>query len=101
EFLATHQAENGSWSGYCGPECDTAFSVLFLLRSTQKSIRAKLGEGMLLAGRGLPTNLNRAKLRNGQLIVDQVHTKVDELLSLIDDGDDAQLDDLARDPTQI
>jgi hypothetical protein len=101
EFLVAKQAADGSWSGYCGTECDTAFSVLFLLRSTQKSIHAKLGEGMLLAGRGLPTNLSRAKLRNGELIVDQVHTKVDELLSLIDDGDEAQLDELARDPSQL
>ena len=61
EFLAKSQAADGSWSGYCGPECDTAFSVLFLLRSTQKSIKAKLGEGMLLSGRGLPSNLVTGK----------------------------------------
>jgi hypothetical protein len=101
EFLAKSQSSDGAWSGYCGPECDTAFSILFLIRSTQKSITAKLGEGMLLAGRGLPTNLSRAKLRNGQLIVDQVHTKVDELLNMIDSDDDAALDDLARDPAQL
>jgi hypothetical protein len=101
EFLARKQDPDGSWFGYCQRECDTAFSILFLLRSTQKSIHARLGEGMLLAGRGLPTNLNRARLRNGQLVADQVRTKVDELLSMIDDGDDAQLDDLARDPSQL
>jgi hypothetical protein len=102
EFLAKNQAVDGSWkNGYCGTECDTAFAVLFLLRSTQKSIRAKLGEGMLLSGRGLPTNLNRAKLRNGQLIVEQVHTRVDELLSMIDDGNEGALDELARDPSQV
>jgi hypothetical protein len=101
EYLASKQAANGSWAGYCGANCDTAFSILFLLRSTQKSIHAKLGEGSLLAGRGLPTNLSRAKLHNGQLIVEQVHTKVDELLSMIDDGNDAKLDDLARDPSQL
>jgi len=101
EFLAKDQADDGSWSGYCGAECDTAFAVLFLLRSTQKSIRAKLGEGMLLGGRGLPANLSRAKMRNGQLIVEQVHTKVDELLSMLDDEDAGLLDDLARDPSQL
>jgi len=101
EFLANDQAADGSWTGYCGAECDTAFATLFLLRSTQKSIRAKLGEGTLLAGRGLPTNLSRAKMRNGQLIVEQVHTKVDELLSMIDDDDEAVLDELARDPSQL
>jgi hypothetical protein len=101
EFLAGDQASDGSWTGYCGAECDTAFATLFLLRSTQKSIRAKLGEGTLLAGRGLPTNLSRAKMRNGQLIVEQVHTKVDELLSMIDDDSEGVLDDLARDPSQL
>ncbi len=101
DFLAKNQQPDGSWAGYCGAECDTAFSVLFLLRSTQKSIRAKLGEGMLLGGRGLPSNLSRAKLHNGQLIAEQVHTKVDELLSMIDDGNEGTLDELARDPSQL
>jgi hypothetical protein len=101
EFLAGDQKGDGSWVGYCGAECDTAFATLFLLRSTQKSIRAKLGEGTLLAGRGLPTNLARAKMRNGQLIVEQVHTKVDELLSMIEDDEQGVLDDLARDPSQL
>ncbi len=101
EFLANDQKADGSWSGYCGPECDTAFAALFLLRSTQKSIRARLGEGTLLAGRGLPSNLSRAKMRNGQLIVEHVHTKVDELLSMIDDDDEGVLDELARDPSQL
>jgi HEAT repeats/Prenyltransferase and squalene oxidase repeat len=101
EFLAKSQAPDGSWVGYCGHECDTAFSVLFLLRSTQKSIKAKLGEGMLLSGRGLPSNLARAKLRDGQLIAEQVHKNVDELLSMVDDKNEGTLDELARDPTQL
>jgi hypothetical protein len=100
EFLVTDQTANGSWTGNYGA-CDTAFATLFLLRSTQKSIRAKLGEGTLLAGRGLPTNLSRAKMRGGQLVVEQVHTKVDELLSMIDGDDEAVLDELARDPSQL
>jgi hypothetical protein len=101
EFLAKDQAVDGSWRGYCGPECDTAFSVLFLLRSTKKSLRARLGEGKLLAGRGLPTDLSRAKLRGGQLIVEQVNTRVDELLARIEDGDASMLDELAHDPSQL
>jgi hypothetical protein len=101
KFLAGDQQADGSWNGYCGPECDTAFATLFLLRSTKKSLGRGLGEGTLLSGRGLPTNLSRAKMRNGQLIVEQVHTKVDELLSMIDDKDEAVLDELARDPSQL
>lgn len=101
QFLKEKQTAEGSWQGYCGNPCDTAFSVLFLLRSTQKSIRAKLGEGTLLAGRGLPRNLSKAKMVRGQVLVEQVHTKVEELLSMIDGGDDAALDELARDPRQL
>ena len=101
EFLAKAQAADGSWNGFCGQECDTAFSVLFLLRSTKMSIKAKLGEGMLLSGRGLPSNLARAKLRDGQLIAEQVHKNVDELLSMVDDKNEGTLDELARDPSQL
>ncbi len=101
QFLAKSQAPDGSWNGYCGQECDTSFSVLFLLRSTQKSIKAKLGEGMLLSGRGLPNNLARAKLHDGQLISEQVHKNVDELLAMIDEGNEGTLDELARDPSQL
>jgi hypothetical protein len=101
KFLATTQAPDGSWTGYCGQSCDTAFSVLFLLRSTKMSIKAKLGEGLLLSGRGLPSNLARAKLRDGQLVADQVHKNVDELLSMVDDKNEGTLDELARDPSQL
>ena len=101
KFLAGDQKEDGSWQGYCGAECDTAFATLFLLRSTKKSLGRGLGEGTLFSGRGLPSNLSRAKMRNGQLIVEQIHTKVDELLSMIDDKDAAVLDELARDPSQL
>lgn len=100
EFLAKDQKPDGSWYGYCGAPCDTAFATLFLLRSMQRSIGIDLGEGALLSGRGLPSNLSRAKLRNGQLIVEQVHTKVDALLSMLD-NDEGVLDELARDPSQL
>ena len=101
QFLAKDQRPDGSWQGYCGSMCDTAFCALFLMRSTQKSIRIDLGEGTLLSGRGLPSNLARAKMRNGQLIIEQVHTKVDQVLSMIDEDDEGALDELARDPTQF
>jgi hypothetical protein len=40
-------------------------------------------------------------MRNGQLIVEQVHTKVEELLSMVDGEDEGALDELARDPRQL
>jgi hypothetical protein len=100
EYLLKSRSPEGSWNHGCGPPCDTAFAILFLLRSTQMSLRRGL-EGALTSGRGLPTNLSKAKLVDGQLVIEQVHAKVDELLSLIDAGDSAKLDELARDPSQL
>lgn len=101
EFLSRSQRPQGGWSAGCGPSVDTAFAVLFLLRSTQKSIQASLGEGTLVGGRGLPANVARAKLRGNQIVVEQVHTKVEEMLAMIDDAEEGRLDELARDPTSL
>jgi hypothetical protein len=101
EFLITRQASDGGWNKGCGRSVDTAFAVLFLLRSTQKSIQSTLGEGTLVGGRGIPANVARAKMRGNQIVVDQVQTKVEELLSMIDDEDQSRLDDLARDPASL
>lgn len=100
-FLSKSQLGGKMWNGECGATCDTAFAVLFLLRSTQQSINKGLGEGALVSGRGLPSNLSKARLVGGQLVVEQTRTRVDELLAMIDSGDDATLDDLARDPSQL
>lgn len=101
DFLVKNQLSGGGWDQGCGPAVDTAFAVLFLLRSTRMSIRASLGEGSLFGGRGVPANLARAKLRGNEIIVDQLQTKVDEMLSLVDDEDQSKLDDLARDPASL
>jgi HEAT repeats/Prenyltransferase and squalene oxidase repeat len=100
-YLAERQEKEGHWRSGCGPAVDTAFSVLFLLRSTQKTIRSTLGEGTLVGGRGVPVNVAKAKLRGNQIVVEQVQSKVDDLLTMIDDADQSRLDDLARDPTSL
>lgn len=58
EFLKKTQAPDGSWScqGQCDTVVNTAFGALFLLRSSQKSIRRArgFGDGRLIGGVGLP-----------------------------------------------
>jgi len=49
ELLKETQQDHGGWQSASGAPCATAFAVLFLLRSTQKSIKASLGEGTLVA----------------------------------------------------
>ena len=74
--LLPKQAANGSW-----PELRerasvhpvaTCFTLLFLMRATNKlmparKIPAHLGEGVLAGGRGLPDDLSQVEFRNGKL----------------------------------
>ncbi|HBO44799.1 MAG TPA: hypothetical protein DD670_12890 [Planctomycetaceae bacterium] len=58
DFLKKAQAKDGSWDsvGQCDVVVNTAFATLFLLRSTQRSIRKArgFGDGTMLGGMGLP-----------------------------------------------
>ncbi len=99
EHLLASQS-NGGWNTTSGRAPGTAFAILFLLRSTQKSIQSGM-EGTLVGGRGIPANVARAKMRHGQIVVEQVQTKVDELLMMLDDPDQDALDELARNPSSL
>lgn len=99
--LFKSQGADGSWNDNSGSECATAFSILFLLRSTQKSIAASLGEGTLVGGRGLPSDLSKLKVRGGKLVVQQKPTEVDQLMGMLDDSDSASLDDLLDNPAAL
>jgi hypothetical protein len=101
DYLKKDQAENGSWTDSCGTPCSTAFAVLFLLRSTQKTIAASLGEGTLVGGRGLPRDLSKVKLRGGKLVVAEKPTELDQLLELLDETNADALDELADQPAAL
>jgi hypothetical protein len=101
EFLKERQAGDGSWNDDSGSQTATAFSVLFLLRSTQQSIQASLGQGTLVGGRGLPRDLSKLRLRGGKLVVEQRPTEVDELLGMLDEDNAESLDDLLDNPAAL
>jgi hypothetical protein len=100
QYLRKHASPNGGWEtgGGGDPDTNTALAVLFLLRSTQTSLRANLGEGMLTGGRGLPTNVANATMRHGQIVVQQTSTQVDDMLAMIDGERGEELDALAQNP---
>ncbi|QDS99497.1 hypothetical protein [Adhaeretor mobilis] len=104
EFLKETQNEDGSWEseGHSNPPCSTAFAVLFLLRSTQRSLH-KMGEGTLIGGRGLPTDLSKASFsKSGKLVVKQKPTAVDDLLGMLNnDEDGSALDALIDNPAAL
>lgn len=88
-LLETQNASNGSWSSssLTKPTCDTAFAVLFLLRSTKKSLKhaGRFGAGTLVGGRGLPTGDGPVQLRGGKVIAKPLVGPAEDLLKLIED----------------
>jgi hypothetical protein len=90
-YLRKEQDVDGSWKGSQEnmEAVNTAFSVLFLLRSTKKAIeRSKsFGDGALLAGRGVPGNPQEVRVRGGQIVPRQVSQSTAELLDILSKPD--------------
>ncbi len=101
DYLLKNQKSPGVWDKGCGEASDTAFAVLFLQRSTQKILRASIGEGLMLSGRGLPKDLSSVRLDGGQIVAEQEKTAVQDLLGMLDDEQSAKLDALADDPSAL
>ena len=80
------QDKDGAWgrinNDFCPPEICTAFSILYLIRSTQKTI-AKLNEGFTVGGYGLPKNSASIK-RVGDKIVSEETASVEGLLEMME-----------------
>ncbi len=101
EYLKATQLPEGGWSSRSRRPCSTAFAVLFLLRSTQKSIKANLGEGTLIGGRGLSANLSRMKMRRGQLVTEENPTEIDKFLGMLDTDSSESLEALVNDSSAL
>lgn len=90
QLLMATQREDGGWTGHTSPPIDTAFSVLFLIRSTMKTLMKApvLGAGSLIAGRGLPTDIRNVQVRNSKVVAEPLKAPADKLLSLLENSDD-------------
>lgn len=101
EYLLSSQRGSAQWNAGCKAEADTSFAILFLLRSTQKSIRVGIGEGLLTSGRGLPSRTSGARLVEGRIVPRVGDTDVDGLMEMIEGDQAALLDAMANDPQAI
>lgn len=86
EYLLEVQQPDGSWTAETGALPDTAFSVLFLIRATNKMLERKtgprrVGTGLLAGGRGLPDNLNALQVKDGKVGSRKAQGTIDELLA--------------------
>lgn len=102
-YLKKTQKANGCWDTEEGQkpyvDVNTAFSVLFLLRSTKKAIeRAKsYGDGSLLAGRGLPTEVQEVRVRGGQVAAKRLANPTTELIDILSKPDHSMFPAVAAD----
>ena len=69
DFIRSTQQADGSWHSQHGPEMNTVWAVLFLVKSTAKTIQKitirRLGAGTLLGGRELPKDLSSLTVAGG------------------------------------
>ena len=88
-YIASKQGPTGSWSGAHGDVVNTAWAMLFLTKSTAKSverIRARrLGAGELLGGKGLPKDLSSISEAGGRIIARPMDGAVEGMLAVLED----------------
>lgn len=98
EFILKTQNADGSWNHQCGSVPDTAFAILFLVRSTKQSIERirDFGAGVLVGARGLPKDTDNVIVKNGQVVALPLRTTPEDLLAVLNSGDKSQMLGLAE-----
>ena len=91
-YLLGNQAQDGHWQSNAGETADTAFGVLFLLRSTKKSIERSrdFGAGTLVGGRDIPSYTDHVRVRQGKVVAVPQLKAVEQVLAAIDDPGDPE-----------
>jgi hypothetical protein len=83
------QAGDGSWNSEYNQVPNTSWAVLFLTRSTRKTIRRitvkQLGAGTLQGGRGLPEDMSNLTVAGGRVISRPMNGAVDGMLAVLED----------------
>jgi len=84
------QRNDGAWDGSHGDVPNTAWAILFITKSTAKTIRrievASLGAGTLLGGRGLPKDLSNLTVAGGKVVSRPMNGAVEGMLSVLEDA---------------
>lgn len=89
KFLHASQRADGAWSSTHGDEMNTVWGILFLTRSTAKTLRRievkRLGAGTLLGGRGLPKDLSSMTVAGGRVVSRPMNGAVEGMLAALED----------------
>jgi hypothetical protein len=98
-YILQSQQGDGSWSASFGTEPNTVWAILFMTKSTAKTLRRievkRLGAGTLLGGRGLPGDLTSMTVAGGRIVSRPMNGAVEGMLAVLEDprtqGADAAL----------
>jgi hypothetical protein len=96
--IIARQHADGYWHEIDGTEANTAFAVLFLVRSTmvsQKIHQRRIGRGTLVSGRGLPQNLAELEQTATGFKAKAIRGKTGDLLQILETGKQEQLEGAA------
>jgi hypothetical protein len=89
EFIVSTQRENGSWDSNFGPELNTVWAILFMTKSTAKTIQRiqirRLGAGTLLGGRELPKDLSSMTVAGGRVVSRPMNGAIEGMLAILED----------------
>jgi hypothetical protein len=96
-YLRTSQQADGSWKQPPNTdEMNTVWAILFLTKSTAKSIRKieirRLGAGTLLGGRGLPKDLTTMTVAGGRVVSRPMNGAIEGMLAILEDPRAEQAD---------
>ena len=89
QFLTSTQGGGGGWNASYGDVPNTAWGVLFLTKSTSKTIERitlrRLGAGELFGGKGLPRDLSTISEAGGRLVAKPMDGAVEGMLTVLED----------------
>ncbi len=89
EFIRSNQQKDGSWIATHGAEMNTVWAILFLTKSTAKTIQRitikRLGAGTLLGGRELPKDLMSMTVAGGRVVSRPMNGAIEGMLAVLED----------------
>ena len=96
DFILSTQQRDGSWNGAHGIEMNTVWAILFMTKSTAKTIRRiqikRLGAGTLLGGRELPKDLTSMTVAGGRVVSRPMNGAIEGMLAVLEDPRAEQAD---------
>lgn len=110
-LLQMLQRDTGQWdslgSGAFAPQdtdsvVNTAFAMLFLLRSTRETIEKVVErDGALRGGYDLPTDLSAVRVRDNRLVAPAVVGEVADMIGMLESGETDKIDSLLDHPDAL